>query len=111
MSFVERLSLSGQMTLQGLGTVFLVLALLWGAMVLFKLFLHDIPNKRKKQVPSETAQEASEAAAAAPETQKTAQDEGALIAVITAAVIAARTEQGVADAEGFRVVSFKRTGR
>ena len=36
MSFAERLSMSGQMTLLGLGTIFLVLALLWGAMVIFK---------------------------------------------------------------------------
>lgn len=108
-TFAENLGLAGQMTLQGLGTVFLVLAILWGAMVLFKLLLHDLPAKRKaaaseKAEPEVTAETGPEPVAAGP-------DDGALIAVITAAVAASRAEAGEPNPSGFRVVSFKKTHR
>ena len=107
-TFADNLGLAGQMTLQGLGTVFLVLAILWGAMTLFKLLLHDLPAKRKA-----AAQKKAEAEAPEPEAvpAQTETDPGELIAVISAAVAACRAEAGEPDPTGFRVVSFKKTHR
>ncbi len=106
MSFAERLSMSGQMTLLGLGTIFLVLALLWGAMVIFKLLLHDLPARRSKA--KEDPGTAETAASVEPEAIQPSED-AQLVAVITAAIAAFRTQEGIPPTEGFRVVSFKRT--
>lgn len=105
-TFADNLGLAGQMTLQGLGTVFLVLAILWGAMTLFKLLLHDLPAKRK----AKAAAKAETETPAQTEPEPVAQtDDGALIAVITAAVAASRADAGEPNPSGFRVVSFKKT--
>ena len=45
--FLETLGFGGQMLLQGMLTVFAVLVIIWGALVLFKLIFHDLPEKRK----------------------------------------------------------------
>ena len=103
-----------KVTLQGMLMIFAVLALLWGVLAIFKVFLHDIPEKRaakKKKL-------AAEAQAAAPVQEEPAvptaptPDEGEIVAAITAAIAAVLEGEEYKDqfASGFRVVSFKRKG-
>ena len=49
MSFGDRMSYGLQVFAVGLGTVFAVLAILWLALILFKVFLYDIPEKKAKK--------------------------------------------------------------
>ena len=111
----ERVAYALRMLIVGLGAVFAILALLWGILVLARILLHDMPARRREQSnsvgvvvkPTATAP----ATAPAPATvvaQPVAQDNGALIAVITAAVSAAMAEEGTLPPGGFRVVSFRR---
>ncbi len=44
----ERIALSLEMTLLGLGAVFSVLAIIWLVLALFKYFLYDLRNPSKK---------------------------------------------------------------
>lgn len=108
----DRVAYSLRMLIVGLGMVFVVLAILWGVLVLARVFLHDMPNRRREQTsdkPSKVvevvdlAPTPTPAPAAAP-----VQSDDALIAVITAAIAAAMAEEGSAPAGGFRVVSFRR---
>jgi Na+-transporting methylmalonyl-CoA/oxaloacetate decarboxylase gamma subunit len=108
----ERVAYALRMLIVGLGAVFAILALLWGILVLARILLHDMPARRKDKssnvtVVAEPATPAP-APAPAPAAQPVAQDNGALIAVITAAVSAAMAEEGTLPAGGFRVVSFRR---
>lgn len=48
MDLLERVGFSLEKTLLGLGRVFLVLAILYAVILLMKLFLHDIPNRKNK---------------------------------------------------------------
>lgn len=110
-----RLSKAGLMILQGIGMVFLVLAILWLVLLIFKkVFYKDPAKEEKKSKPAKTEAPASASApvAEAPVAVAPVADDGALIAAITAAVSAyiesdpALTSQ---FAGGFRVVSFKPT--
>jgi Na+-transporting methylmalonyl-CoA/oxaloacetate decarboxylase gamma subunit len=98
-NFSDKLLYGGQMLLIGLATVFAVLITLWIALVLFKVFFHDLPSRPKKvkEVANETApvNQASE----------TSESEE-IIAVIAAAIAMAENECG--GNKQFRVVSFKR---
>ena len=117
-SFAERAQLALQGTVTGMLMIFAVLSLLWGIVSLSKLFLYDIPNRRKNKAKSEENDtvsspvvEAATVAPVAPVAQET--DDGELAAVITAA-IAAMIESGDNKnefANGFRVVSFKRSAK
>ena len=100
----EKLLLGGQVSLLGMGTVFAVLAILWGLVELLHLLLTGFSGDKKKK-----ATAAAEAPAAAPapaaETPAAAPaDDLEIIAVITAAVAAASGS----SPSSFRVVSFKR---
>lgn len=113
MSLGERVAYSLRMLVVGLGMVFVVLAILWGVLALSRIFLHDMPARRRAEESGEKkAVQAKPAAAPAPAPVKTpapaAQNDGALIAVITAAISAAMAEEGTTPAGGFRVVSFRR---
>lgn len=120
MSFGERFEYAMQGTATGMLMVFAVLALLWGIVSLSKVFFYDIPRKKKEQEQSErklsnaVAETVAESVAPVVEntvTEVAAQDDGELVAVITAA-IAAMIESGDYGNEfvgGFRVVSFKRS--
>ena len=79
----ERLSMAGLMIIQGMGMVFLVLAILWMVLLIFKKVFYKDPNKqeKKEEAPAEAPAPAA-APAAAPA------DDGALVAAITAAVAA-----------------------
>lgn len=112
---------AGQMTLLGMGMVFVVLALLMLVLSCFKLvFARPAekklkPRKAKKSRADEEIIPVSSAVAAdetSPNEIPVYRDESEeeLIAVITAAVAAYREAEGIDKAQGFRVVSFKRTG-
>ena len=109
MSWGERATTSGIVTLQGMLTIFLVLSLLWVAIEIMHRIIHKAPKTKeepteKKQLANANPDAAIAAAIAA--TLAAAEDDGAIVAAITAAILAARAEEG--NATPFRVVSFKR---
>ena len=110
LSLSEKFSLSGEMLLRGMGTVFLVLAILWGIIALFSVFAGTAEKKPapapKPQAPAKKA-ETKPAPAPAPPPAPVQTDDGALIAAITAAIEAYRAEEGLSGLP-YRVVSFKR---
>ena len=110
MGLSEKLALSGEMLLRGMGTVFLVLAILWGIIALFSVFAGTAEKKPapapKPQAPAKKA-ETKPAPAPAPTPAPVQTDDGALIAAITAAIEAYRAEEGLSGLP-YRVVSFKR---
>ena len=114
----EKFSLSGEMLLRGLGTVFMVLIILWVVLVIFgKVFATDEKKPEKKAAPAPAPKtEAPKAAAPAksasapapvPAPAAPAQDDKELIAVITAAIAAYQSASGQPNLP-FRVVSFTR---
>jgi Na+-transporting methylmalonyl-CoA/oxaloacetate decarboxylase gamma subunit len=111
----ERVAYALRMLIVGLGAVFAILALLWGVLVLSRILLHDMPARRREEEKAESAKPSTPAVvqpvvpAPVPVVQPAAQDNGALIAVITAAVSAAMADEGTLPPGGFRVVSFRRT--
>ena len=110
MTFAERLGYSGQMLLNGLGAVFAALAILWGALALFRFVTEKISDKKANKKTAET-----ENAAPAPVTTVAAStasgDEGAVVAAITAAVAAVLAAENGGVTPAFRVVSYRRVGR
>lgn len=112
---VQRIEYAITVTLQGMLMVFAVLALLWGVVAIFKVVLHDIPEKRAAK---KKALSAAVAQAAAPQEQPAevapapVEDDGEIVAAITAAIAATLASEEYKDqfASGFRVVSFKRKG-
>lgn len=95
---VSALGFGGAMVLIGMATVFAVLILLWICLVLFKVFFHDIPERKAK---------APEVSMVVPvqETVSTQPNDTEIIAVIAAAIAMAEAESGGIK---FNVVSFKR---
>ncbi len=119
-SFDERLEYALQGTVTGMLMIFGVLTLLTLILYGSKYFFYDIPNKKKdnkvlvakKEKAVEPKAEAP-APVAAPAPMAAEQNDGELVAVITAAV-AAMIESGEYKNEfvgGFRVVSFKRNDK
>lgn len=97
-----RLSKAGLMIVQGMGMVFLVLAILWMVLLIFKKVFYKDPNKQEKK---------AEAPAEAPAPVAAPADDGALVAAITAAVAAYIDSDPALSSQfagGFRVVSFKK---
>ena len=108
MTYAERLELTGQVVLIGLGTVFAVLAILMIAIYIFQFFSYTLPQRRnaeKKEKPVAAAPVAAPVVEAAPVAAPA--DDLELIAVITAAIAAYETDESGA-ALPFRVVSLKR---
>ena len=104
--FGERAVEAGTVSLLGMGAIFGVLALLWGAIELFHVCVSAVEKgKAKKQAKLGQATPAATEAAPAPEPEPA--DDGAVIAAITAAISAMRAEEG--NTTGFRVVSFRRS--
>lgn len=101
-----RLSMAGLMIIQGMGMVFLVLAILWMVLLIFKkVFYKDLAKASK--APKET--KAAEPAPVAPAAPVASDD--ALVAAITAAVAAYIDSDPALSSQfagGFRVVSFKK---
>ena len=103
-----RLSKAGLMIVQGMGMVFLVLAILWMVLLIFKKVFYKDPNKQEKK--EEAPAPAAPAAPVAPAAP--AADDGALVAAITAAVAAYINSDPALSSQfagGFRVVSFKKS--
>lgn len=94
----KALGFGGAMVLIGMATVFAVLILLWICLVLFKVFFHDIPEKKAK---------ANEVAPVVPVQEATVSQpsDTEIIAVLAAAIAMAESESGGIK---FNVVSFKR---
>jgi len=108
MPLSERLLYGAQVLVIGIVTVFVVLALLWGAMALFKIFFYNMPNKKKNAANVAVNKvENIPAAADIPLAAPTASDDTQLIAVITAAIAAYNASAG--NKLPFRVVSYRRT--
>lgn len=113
-TFSERAGVAGSVTLLGMVAVFAVLALLWGVIELFHKMLNrsePIASTPITPASEKKAPKAEPTRVARPKTVSQAApaqsaDDGALIAAITAAVAAARAEEGCTG--GFRVVSFRR---
>ena len=108
MTFSERLSTAGIVSLQGMLTIFLVLSILWGSVELMHYVL--VGRKEKAQMKAQTpAEVATPAPVAESEPAPVAvSDDGAIVAAITAAISAQLASEGYMG--GFRVVSFKRSG-
>ena len=108
MTFAERAKTAGIVSLQGMLTIFLVLAILWGAVELMHYVLVGSKEKAPKSAPAPApAKEASPAPVATPAAAPaTVSDDGAIVAAITAAISAQLASNGYTG--GFRVVSFKR---
>lgn len=98
----ERLGEAGIVLLRGMLTIFAVLCIVWLFLAIIRFFVYDIPKMRAAKGVSKPA---AQTAAPAPATAHT--DERLLVAILTAAVAAAREDEGYADT-GFRVVSFNR---
>ena len=102
-----------EVTVVGMGMIFAVLALLWGVLGLFKVFFaKDSGKKVKEKADLKKAVEVAVEETLVENVQEdasAAQDDGELIAVITAAIEAYRASEGGAEnAGGFKVVSFRR---
>ena len=113
-SFSENAQEAGIVTLQGMLTIFAVLALLW----LVIEILHSVLAKDSKAVKNAKPEPQKSVAKREPPQKPVSEavqpvpaasvaDDGALIAAITAAVAAAMADDGYTG--GFRVVSFKRS--
>lgn len=106
----ERFSEAGLVTLMGMGAVFAVLAILWACIEIMHVFLGVKEEKPAAKTETKTATEEiapiAEVVSSAAVTAQPVEDDGALIAAITAAISAAMAEEGYTG--GFRVVSFKR---
>ena len=98
-SLLDALVFGGAVMLIGILAVFSVLCILWLFMFVFKLLFHDLPNKKKPKKVTEVITKVSE-----PQAVEKHDDEE-LIAVITAAIAMAESED---SGMKFRVVSFKR---
>jgi len=106
----ERVTYALEMTVLGIVAVFAVLAILWGVLALFKVFMYDIPQKKAKAKTKlkEEPVVVTEPIAPAP---VVAQNNDETVAVIVAAIsayIAADPALAEEYVGGFRVVSFKR---
>lgn len=113
--FSDRAGVAGIVTLQGMMTIFAVLAILWAAVEVMHAILHRSEPKEKKPAEKKKAvQQKNDApatndamiAAAIAAAMAASEDDGATVAAITAAISAMRAEEGCTG--GFRVVSFKR---
>lgn len=110
MSFSERMTYGLQVFVVGLVTVFVVLTILWFALIIFRIFAYDIPQKKAKKVAevNVTVEDvvAEDNATEVEDVVEYVEDDTQLIAVITAAVAAYSAQSG--STLPFRVVSYKR---
>ena len=119
LSFAERAEYALQGTVTGMLMVFAVLGLLYGIVTLSRVFLYDLPNKKKEIKPKKkkgnkvvmVEDEEEISALCDPTVIVPEHDEGELAAVITAAIAAMLDSEEYKNefVGGFRVVSFKRS--
>lgn len=104
----ERIAYAGRMTLIGMVTVFAALAILWGALALFRTGLAAADKRRA----AKTASAVAPAAPVAPTPTPTpTADNGEVVAAITAAISLMLAEENGGNAPAFRVVSYRRSGK
>ena len=110
----EKFSVIGEMLLTGMGTVFLVLVILWAVIAVFGAFAKAEEKREHKRImeqvknsPAPNDQKAPAVPEAGTEPEEAEADDGALIAMITAAIEAYRSAEGL-PATSYRVVSFRR---
>lgn len=96
----EALIFGLQVFLIGIVTVFSVLCVIWACLAIFKLVLHDLPERKKNRRVDDTPVASVEEA---PIVYYGSDDE--IVAVIAAAIAAAESE--CSDVK-YRVVSFRR---
>ena len=110
--FSDRVATAGIVSLQGMLTIFLVLAIIWGVIEV----MHVLLNREEKKVSASKQsnsvvgvpnQDDAAVAAAIAAAIAASEDDGATVAAITAAITTARAENG--EKAPFRVVSFKRS--
>ena len=108
MTFGERAAYAGRMLLVGMLMIFAVLTLLWVVLAISKLlFAEDKKSADEPKVKAAPAVPApTPAVKAAPATPAPVADDAAIVAAITAAIAAARADEGCIGS--FRVVSFRR---
>ena len=112
----EKFALCGRMILTGMGTVLLVLVILWGVIAVFGAVAKMSERREQQRImeevrnspaPNDMKSRASSAPAPAAEPEEASgADDGVLIAVITAAIEAYRAAEGK-PAGSYRVVSFR----
>jgi sodium pump decarboxylase gamma subunit len=103
MTLPERISYAGTLTLLGMLVVFSVLAVVWLAIVLMRVILVTAEKTPKKE------NESAPASNPAPvQAQPVPNDDGALLAAITAAI--AVVWESEHPGTGFRVVSYRHVG-
>lgn len=112
LTLAEKFALSGEMFVRGMGTVFMVLILLWGFLSLFRFFSTPENKAASKSQSPAPAEEKKVAPAPAPvatntESATVKNDDTAVIAAICAAIEAYRASEGLSGLP-YRVVSFKR---
>lgn len=110
----ERLELACQVFLIGMFMVFAVLALLWGILAIFGKVMTRQKKQADEPAPEAPAEEIAPAVSEPEPAAASVEDDGELIAVITAAVAAAIESDEVLSSRfesGFRVVSFKKSTR
>ena len=104
----DKLSVGGEVSLLGMGTVFAVLVIIWGMVELLHLLLGDKSAKKakKKKIITEVISESTEATVEPDKVngELSTTPDYDIIAVITAAIAAASGS----SPNSFRVVSFKR---
>ena len=98
LGFFDALAFGGQTALLGIAIVFAVLIIIWLALVLFRVFLYDIPNKKSSK-PSVNVEPT-----VAPATPAVSSNDE-IVAVIAAAIAMAESDNTGAK---FKVVSFRR---
>lgn len=105
-TFGDRVADALTMLVKGMLMVFLVLAILMVILMIMERYFAS-KNEPKKEKQEDTAAHEAEVPAA-----PVAEDNGALVAAITAAIAMtlASEQGGTTNANGFRVVSFKRVG-
>jgi len=110
LSLGEKAALSGEMLLRGMGTIFLVLIILWGIIAAFGMAFSAVKAPAKKPAEKKPAPAPAPAPKAEPapvSAPVAAQSDDAIIAAICAAIEAYRAEEGLSGLP-YRVVSFKR---
>lgn len=98
----EKFALSGEMLLRGMGTVFMVLIILYVILLIFGKAFSGSGKKNTDSKPAVQTVEPVHEEAPVP----AAADDGALVAAITAAIEAYRAENEKTNS-AFRVVSFR----
>lgn len=109
-----RIGMAGLMIVQGMGMIFLVLAILWMVLAIFKKIFYRPSNKSENKIASKPVETSVPAPVSTPTSVGPAIDDSALVAAITAAVatyIDSDPALAAQFASGFRVVSFKPTNK